>query len=378
MSLSNLRIAIIMPLAEQRGGGELMLLDLMQHGRDAGVTWLVIFMEDGPMRTQIEGYGVETRLVPSGRLREPHKFVGAIREIAQIARSWQASALLGWMGKSNLYGGPASALAGIPCFWYQLSVPVDKNWIDRIANALPTRAVLTLSKAAQVAQSEFWPRRPVSLVYPGVGLDRFDPSRLPAPVEVRERLALPEPYRVGPLIGIVGRLQRWKGMHVLIDAMPSILAQQPDAHALIVGGKHDMEPDYEPFLQERIRTLGLEERVLMTGLQRNVPEWMQAMDVVIHASDNEPFGIVVIEAMALGKPVVAGAEGGPQEIITEGKDGLLAPYGDAAQLSAAILRYLNTPDFADQTGAAARLKALTFSTENYAHNCIQALRQYLG
>ena len=57
------------------------------------------------------------------------------------------------------------------------------------------------------------------------------------------------------------------------------------------------------------------------------------MDVIVHASDHEPFGIVVIEAMALGKPVVAGDAAGPTEIITDGVNGLLTPYGDAAALA---------------------------------------------
>lgn len=372
-----LKIAIIMPLAEQRGGGELMLLDLIRHGRDSGITWMVIFLEDGPMLAQIEAMGVETRLVPSGRLREPHKLIGTIRQIARIAREWQASALLGWMGKSNLYGGPASALARIPSIWYQLSVPVDKNWIDRIANLLPTRAVITLSKAAQRAQGEFYPRRPTPLVYPGVDLERFDLANLPTPAAARERLPLPDAYKRGPLIGIVGRLQRWKGMHVLVEAMPAILDRHPDAHALIVGGQHDLEADYEPYLKQRITTLGLQDQVYMAGLQRNVPEWMQAMDIVIHASDNEPFGIVVIEAMTLGKPVVAGATGGPTEIITEGVNGLLARYGDAAELATAILRYLDDPEFAARIGAQARQRGLDFSTQNYARNCIEAIKQYL-
>ena len=95
-------------------------------------------------------------------------------------------------------------------------------------------------------------------------------------------------------------MQRWKGIHVLIEAMPIILKAHPDAHCVVVGGRHALEPDYPEFVQAKIGDLGLEAQVTLVGLQHNVPEWMQAMDVIVHASDHEPFGIVVIEAMALG------------------------------------------------------------------------------
>ncbi len=98
-------------------------------------------------------------------------------------------------------------------------------------------------------------------------------------------------------------------MHVLVAAMPQVLQKYPDAHCVIVGGKHDLEAEYEEFVKQQILDLGLSDGLIMAGLQRNVPEWVQAMDIFVHASDQEPFGIVIIEAMALGKPVIAGDAG---------------------------------------------------------------------
>ena len=205
-------------------------------------------------------------------------------------------------------------------------------------------------------------------------LERFEPERLPSPREAKRRLGLPTE---GPLIGIVGRLQRWKGMHVLVEAMPRILQAHPDAHCVVVGGDHALEPDYPDWLRERIDALGLANKVTLAGLQHNVPEWMQAMDVVVHASDREPFGIVVIEALALGKPVVAGDAAGPTEIITDGVDGLLTRYGDAPALAQAVLRYLDDPAFAARTGTAARQRAQEFSTRRYAQKLVATLQELL-
>ncbi|MEH2347708.1 MAG: glycosyltransferase family 4 protein [Nostoc sp.] len=366
-----MKAIIVMPLAEQRGGGEMMLWDLVQQGRNAGVEWLVIFLESGPMVEQVKSLGIDARVVESGRLRQIHRFIGAVFRIAAIARRERADIIINWMWITHISGGLAAMLAGLPAVWYQLEVPSDKTWLVRLATLIPARAIITLSQNGKQAQAEIWPHRPTPLVYPGVALDRFEPNALPTPQEARCKLGLP---LHGPLIGIVGRLQRWKGMHVLVQAMPKILEKYPDAHCVVVGGKHDFEPDYEDFLKAEITNLGLKEQVIMAGLQRNIPEWVQAMDVFVHASDKEPFGIVIIEAMALGKPVIAGDAGGPTEIITDGMNGLLTPYGDADKLAIAILRYLDEQEFAQNAGIAARQRALDFSTQNYAQNFISAIR----
>ena len=95
-------------------------------------------------------------------------------------------------------------------------------------------------------------------------------------------------------------------MHVFIDAMAQVHQVRPEARAVIVGGPHETEPRYADELRARVLALGLDGVLSFAGFRSNAAEWMQAMDVFVHASDREPFGIVVIEAMALGKPVIAG------------------------------------------------------------------------
>lgn len=368
-----MKVLVVMPLARQLGGGELMLQQLLRHAESAGAQFTVVFLRDGPMVAEARAQGHDVYVVDAGRFRQPLKRAMAARRIAQIARDSEVDVILGWMVAAQPLAGVAALLAGVPSVWYQVGLP-GRGWLDLVATAIPARGILVLSRAGGEAQRKLRPSRPQKLVYPGTSLAAFKQDALPTPAEARAQLGLPAD---GPLIGIVGRLQGWKGIHVLIEAMPAILARYPDVHAVIVGGKHDLEPEYEAKLARRISALGLTARVTLAGFQQNIPLWMQAMDVVVHASDNEPFGIVVIEAMALGKPVVAGARGGPAEVITEGVNGLLSPFGDAAALATAVLRYLDDPTFAAACGARARTRAADFSDERYAANVVQAIRDLI-
>ena len=369
--MTDLRVLVVMPLGEQLGGGEMMFRQLMEYGQGQGIEWIAVFTKDGPMVAETRGVGVETHLIEAGRIREVGRRIGAIRRIAALARERQVSLVFGWMVSSQLLAGPAAWLADLPAAWYQVGLP-SPDWMDRFATFCRARGIVVLSKDVAAAQARIRPTRPLHLVYPGASLERFETVRAESPAVLRARFRLPV---TGPLIGIVGRLQRWKGMHTLVAAMPMVRARHPDAHLVIVGGAHDTEPGYGDELRALVRANGVERAVTLAGYQADVPHWMQAMDIVVHASDREPFGIVVVEAMALGKPVVAGAAGGPAEIITDGQDGLLVRFDDVAALAKAVTRFLDDPGFAACCGAAALTRARDFSAQRYATRVVDAIRE---
>lgn len=368
------RVLLVMPLGELLGGGEMSFLQLLRYGRDGRIEWIVVFTRDGPMVDEVRALGFETHLLPVGRLRQIGRRWSVIRSIAQLARDREASMIFGWMVASQTMAGPAAWLAGVPAAWYQVGLP-RPDWLDRLATLFPARGILVNSRACATAQERVWPRRPQRLVHPGASLERLDAARAEAPAAARAALGLPSG---GVLIGIVGRLQRWKGIHVLIDALPAVRARHPEARVVVVGGAHEPEPEYPAMLSAQVARLGLGEAVTFVGFQEDAPRWMQAMDIIVHASDREPFGIVVVEAMALGKPVVAGALGGPAEIITPNVDGLLAPFGDATALAQALLRYLDEPALAARCAAGAARRARDFSASRYAGAVTDAVLDLLG
>jgi glycosyltransferase involved in cell wall biosynthesis len=360
-----------MPLAELRGGAESMLLELVHHGGDLGFEWRIVFMEEGPMVAECGAAGVPATVIRAGRLREIHRYAGSVWRLARELRREPPEVVVGWMTKAQLYAGPAARLTGVPAVWCQVGMPSSRSGLDRAATALPARGVVAVSQATARAQRALRPHRPVEIVYPGIDLERFDAGRLPPPADARARLGLPAQ---GGLVGIVARLQHWKGVHVLVEALPHALRTHPDLRCVVVGSVHDLEPDYERYLRRTVADLGLEERVIFAERHAEVPLWMQAMDVVVHASANEPFGLTIVEAMALGKPVVAAASGGPLEIVSDDVDGLLVPHGDVGGLAAAVTRLLADPEWAAQLGEAARHRAGEFSSRRYAARFAEAVR----
>jgi len=361
-----------MPIAEQKGGAEVMLAHLIEHASDS-VEWVTAFLEDGPMAREFESIGVETHVIPTGRLRNIPAYARTVRRIASIART--TDAVFGWMRIAQIYSGPAAWLAERPGLWYQLGLPADVSWVDRLATLLPSVGIITCSEAGARQQNALWPNRPTHVVHPGIDLDRFDPRRVSPKADLRHKFGLP---RNAPVVGIVGRLQHWKGIHVFIDAIKRVRQTYPDVRGIIVGGKHNLEPDYPNRLRRQIREAGLEKSIIMVGFQRDVEEWMKVFDVFVHASDREPFGIVVIEAMAAGLPVVASDTAGPTEVISDGVSGLFAPFGNSAKLANQITRYLNNPDFAATVGDAARSRAQHFTASHFAERLTCTVQKVLS
>jgi glycosyltransferase involved in cell wall biosynthesis len=169
----------------------------------------------------------------------------------------------------------------------------------------------------------------------GVDERRFDPAAVsPARVAaLREAWNVPEGR---PVVVLPGRLTRWKGQLVLLDAMASLPG---DAIALLVG-----EGGLRRVLEARIGELGLGERVRLCGHAEDVPAALLLADVAVHAStDPEAFGRTVIEAQAMARPVIASDLGAPRETVEEGMTGWRVKPGDPAALAEAIARALALP-----------------------------------
>jgi glycosyltransferase involved in cell wall biosynthesis len=367
-----LKILIVMPSGKLRGGAEEALIQLGDRRSALPFEMQILFLESGDLVSRLRNAGVVCEVVEAGRLRNPLCFLTALRTTRKIVSRDHCSAVMAWMTKAHLYGGLVARWARIPALVFQMGLP-DQGRVDRIARCIPSSGILTCSNFAARMEREV-SQTPVLGVPLAMDDARFNTQGLPAMMEAKQRLGF-DPAR--PLVGIVGRLQRWKGMHVFLAAMATLLRSDPAIQSVIVGGPHDLEPGYDDFLQNEARRLGVEGRVRFAGAQSQVQEWMQAMDVVVHASDREPFGIVVVEAMALGKAVVASVPGGPEEIIRNEQDGLLVSSGDPEALAGAVLRFLKDGKLAQRCGDAARVRAGEFTAPRFVQRFSEAVKTLL-
>jgi glycosyltransferase involved in cell wall biosynthesis len=186
------------------------------------------------------------------------------------------------------------------------------------------------------------PRGRTSVVPLGLDLSAFD-SATTRPV-LRDELGAS-----GPMVGTVGRLHPQKQQRDLVAAAPAVLAAHPDATFAIVG-----EGVLHEALVKQIAELGLEGRVHLLGQRADVPDVMASLDVFALTSTFEGLCLVVNEALALARPVVATPVGGVRQTVTDGETGLLVPVGDVSALAAAISRLLSDRDEARRLGEAGR------------------------
>ncbi len=198
---------------------------------------------------------------------------------------------------------------------------------------------LTSSRGIHDAVLDAYARRTrrVEIVGPGIDLVRFDRSRV-NPARVAE-------YRGGArrLVGTVARLATQKAMHVLLDATPLLLREDPDTRVLIVG-----DGPLRATLVDHARRLGIAHAVSFAGYQEDVGSAYAAMDAFVLPSRDEGFGLVFLEAMAMGVPVVGTRVIGTTDAVQDGVTGLLIPYGDAPALAKAVLQLLGDPELAQR------------------------------
>ncbi len=206
--------------------------------------------------------------------------------------------------------------------------------------------------------------KPVRVAYPGV---------VP-PEDVR-----PEPPGP-PVVGIVGRLAPWKGQHVFLEAAARVREVVPGVRFRIIGSALFGEDDYEARLRRQVSAEGLAGAVEFAGFTNDIWSAIGELTLVAHASTTpEPFGQVVVEAMAAGRSVIATDAGGVRETMVNGDTGLLVSPGDAQAMADAVLKLLRNPQERRDMASAGRKRALShFHIEQTSQACSELIREVLS
>ena len=179
---------------------------------------------------------------------------------------------------------------------------------------------------------------------------------------------------------MIGRVRPWKGQDTFLQMAGELAATAPDCRFLVVGGDpFQVKDEYEASLMAMCTQLRLDDRVHWTGQMEDVRPWLEAMDIFVHPGAPEPFGLVNIEAMAMGKPVVAFAHGALPEIVAHDETGLLVAPGDTAALTKSVARLLRDPNLSQRMGRSGRQRVEShFRIERTVANLDSFYQQLLG
>jgi glycosyltransferase involved in cell wall biosynthesis len=307
----------------------------------------------------------------------------AVERVAALLGEWKTQVLHGHMFRAEVVGTRAALLLsrrGQPRPFVMNTVhssrvrsQEDRDLLRALTPSMDRLVAVSRSIMAKLV-ADGRDSVPIDLVYNGVDLQRYD--------QQDACCTLPEEYGFepgSPMVGVVARLEPEKGHATLLEAWPLVLERIPEARLLIIG-----EGSRREALEDQARRLDLlgedchggscvgtrharpGARVVFTGLRDDIPAVTAALDVAVLPSYREAQGLVILEAMALSRPVVASRVGGIPEMIEDGVTGLLVPPRDPRALAAAIIRLLVDHPLADTIARAGHDLA-------HARFCVEAM-----
>lgn len=372
------------------GGAEMCLLDLLASFRRERPGWAlkVLLGDDGPLRGAVADLGVACDLLPmparlaalgdaglalgargGGRLALAARGPGAalaassyFRRLRQWLRA-EAPGLVQTNGMKAHVLGTWAAPRGVPVVWHLHDYLGGRAVMARLLRWSARRTVRGVAVSRSVAADAaavLGPEVPVDTVYNAADLDRFAPGPGDGPW-LDAQAGLPAATDGTVRVGLVATFARWKGHEVFLDAVARLPEHLP-ARFYVIGGplyraagsQHSADG-----LRAKAAALGVLGRVGFAGHQAEPADVFRALDVVVHASIRpEPFGRVIVEAMACGRAVVAARTGGAAELFEDGVSALGCPPGNPAALADALARLIADPVLRATLGTAGRNEAV--------------------
>jgi glycosyltransferase involved in cell wall biosynthesis len=330
-------------------GGQLVALRLARAASERGHRCVFLSPQDGPFLELAREEGHETQLVDVTRT---FKLSGLV-QLALLLRRLRVDVLhTHTQVAPNVLGRIAGRLAGAKVISHlHIENHFRRNALARLVHLTLDNATASMC-ARIVAVSEDTRRALIEQGYP--------PDRIEV---VYNGIDVPDAANATAEPGLVvevARLAEVKGQRTLIHA----IAEVDGARALLVGEDLEQGGAYEGELRREAERIGVADRVELAGYRADATELMARAAVVALPSTTEGLPIVLLEAMARSRPVVATPVGGVPELVDDGETGLLVPPGDAPALAAALSRLLGEPELASRLGAAGRERVRSrFSAE---------------
>lgn len=346
------------------GGGEIALVRLLKAVDRNALDPVVVLASDGPLLHSLQQARVETHIIPlnkdivhfsKNRLISqaimhplaPVQLLAYANSISSFSRSHNISLLYANSLKSDIISGLVAMRSHIPLIWH-VRDRIETDYLPattvmlfrKLARHMPDSIIANSTATLRSLHLDPLSSSPSShVIYDGIpGANLCNAPRAEHP----------------PLVGIIGRITPWKGQHIFLRACAEIHKNRPDVRFVIVGSPLFGEFDYLKKLEELVNELGLNAFVCFTGFQEDIQPILANLSIFVHASIiPEPFGQVIVEAMAAGVPVVATGGGGVDEVVEDGYTGALVRPGDHHTLALKVKWLLDHPHHAELMARAA-------------------------
>lgn len=386
--LSPPRRVLLFDHTAQLGGGELALLDLVRFVDRSRVRPIVLLGSDGPLADRLHGIADVHILEISSEVLHARKdslgtssllklkttidCLAYVLRLIEFIYTHDVELIHTNSLKADILGGIAGKITQTPVVWHirdritEDYLPRPAVWAMRkLCKSIPD--FIIGNSAATIETLDLKGACPTMAVGSGVDIRLYEQA------EMSDTLASRYEKRKAR-VGLIGRICPWKGQHIFLRAAAEVLQRFPETQFQIIGAALFKEQQYELEMHELARSLGIEQAVEFTGFRNDVPSLIRELDLIVHASTTgEPFGQVIVQGMAAGKPVVATNGGGVPEIVVNGTTGLLVPMNDSPALGAAICELLADPEMAGAMGKAGRTRVLEHFTIEQSARKVEAV-----
>lgn len=331
-------------------GAENSLIHLANHLDKKKYSALFICPAEGEFPKRLSEYHIPIIGHNFGKNREIVSIFNSILKIFRTVSQYKIALLHSNGPQTNIPAGIAGRLMGIPVIWHARNLLKNgMRDLDKLTGFLPNRIICN-SEAIRARFRNCKYEKIAKTIMNGVDLKNFDPTI--QTYDIRTEFGIPSKAKV---IGMTSRLGKDKGQHTLLEAIARLKSTYPDLWILIIGGNVFQEDaDVPNFLKRKAADLGISDRTVFTGFRSDVYRLYAAMDIFVLATDAEPCGRVIFEAMAMKKPVIGTNNGGTPEIVVDGETGLLFGYSNAEELSSKIDYLLANPKLSKKMGYAGR------------------------
>lgn len=341
----------------------------------------VVTVDEGPFPAQLRETDIDVQIIRApvlwrrygGALLDKRMAVLALItlplywfKLARAIRAWSPLLLHINDHRAMLLAGPAAKLAGVPVVWH-IHGPFQSGWINRFGGVIATRILVVSNDtlaATPILRERFGGK--VTILHNGLPpASQFNQDQANECCIIDGR----------PTIVCGARIHPDKGLDILLQATATLRQDFPDIQVLIIGNVQQGYEKYYEELKSLCVNLGLEHTCRFVGSVRNpLPYWKSAT-VYAQPSRAEPFGLAILEAMAVGTPVVASRVGGLMEIIESGRSGILVQPENSSSLAEGIGRLLRDSPLAARIGEEGRRRAtIDFSQDRMLSRLVDIYR----